>query len=327
MDKFSNTTELKTIPEGQTVIFKSVLILKKIERRNAKNGSEFLKIEVGDKFSSFNFTCFSNSSLFNFFLAATPGDVIFLEGMSRHYQGAFSPDILSARRLSNEEIQNANWRSKLEQTSEEDPQALERELYSYVEMIQYPRLRQTVMDVFQELGESFLVSVAAKSMHHAYKSGLLEHTVHVTRSGVMLLDVYPQIPRDLAIAGMLLHDVGKVEEYEGDFAISRTKLGNLQGHIVLGYRIVRQAGMKCELDPNYLERLEHIILSHQGQLEYGAAILPSTPEAIFVALVDNLDAKMGMVSYLLRSTPETQVFSERFPGLETQMLVESIAVN
>jgi 3'-5' exoribonuclease len=123
---------------------------------------------------------------------------------------------------------------------------------------------------------------------------------------------------------MLLHDVGKVDEYEGDLAIGRTKLGMLQGHIVLGYRIVHRSGIKNALDTTLLERLEHIILSHQGQLEYGAAVLPSTPEAIFVALVDNLDAKMGMVSQLLLSTPVTQVFSERFPGLETQMLVEKI---
>jgi 3'-5' exoribonuclease len=212
----------------------------------------------------------------------------------------------------------------LEQTTAEDPQDLKAELYAYVESIQNPQLKKTVHAVLEELGDKFFTSVAAKSMHHAYKSGLLEHTVHVTRAGVALLKFYTDIPSDLALAGMLLHDVGKVDEYEGDLAVSRTKIGNLQGHIVLGYRIVRRAGIKNELDPNWLERLEHVILSHQGQLEYGAAVLPATPEAIFVSLVDNLDAKMGMVTHLLNSTPESQIFSERFPGLETQMLVERI---
>jgi 3'-5' exoribonuclease len=324
MEKFSNTLELKTIPEGQTIIFKSVLAIKKIERRNAKNGSEFLKIEVGDKFSSFNFTSFSNTSTFNFFQVSIPGDVVFLEGMSRHYQGSFSPDILSARKLNDAEIQSGNWRLQLEQSSQEDPKELERELYTLIETIEHPQLRSTVRSVIEELGEGFLKSVAAKSMHHAYKSGLLEHTIHVTRAGIALLKLYPDISRDLAVAGMLLHDVGKVEEYEGDLAVLRTKSGNLQGHIILGYRLVRRAGIKNELDSDLLERLEHIVLSHQGQLEFGAAVLPSTPEAIFVSLVDNLDAKMGMVTHLLLSTPATQVFSERFPGLETQMLVERI---
>ncbi|MDR0740404.1 MAG: HD domain-containing protein [Puniceicoccales bacterium] len=324
MEKFSNTLELKTIPEGQTVVFKSIVVIKKIERRNAKNGSEFLRIEVGDKFSSFSFTSFSNTSTFNFFQASTPGDIIFIEGMSRYYQGTFSPDILSTRRLSDKEIQAGNWYAQLEQTTAEDPQDLKVELYTYVESIQNPQLKNTVHAVLEELGDKFFTSVAAKSMHHAYKSGLLEHTVHVTRAGVALLKFYTDIPSDLALAGMLLHDVGKVDEYEGDLAVSRTKIGNLQGHIVLGYRIVRRAGIKNELDPNWLERLEHIILSHQGQLEYGAAVLPATPEAIFVSLIDNLDAKMGMVTHLLNSTPESQIFSERFPGLETQMLVERI---
>jgi 3'-5' exoribonuclease len=324
MEKFSNTLELKTIPEGQTVVFKSIVVVKKIERRNAKNGSEFLRIEVGDKFSSFSFTNFSSSSTFNFFQAGTPGDIIFIEGMSRYYQGTFSPDILSARRLSDKEIQVGNWYAQLEQTTAEDPQDLKAELYTYVESIQNPQLKNTVHAVFEELGDKFFTSVAAKSMHHAYKSGLLEHTVHVTRAGVALLKIYTDIPSDLTLAGMLLHDVGKVDEYEGDLAISRTRLGNLQGHIILGYRIVRRAGIKNELDPNWLERLEHIILSHQGQLEYGAAVLAATPEAIFVSLVDNLDAKMGMVTHLLNSTPESQIFSERFLGLETQMLVERI---
>jgi 3'-5' exoribonuclease len=324
MENFSNTLELKAIPEGQTVIFKSVVVAKKIERRNAKNGSEFLKIEVGDKFSSFNFMSFSNASTFNFFQASTPGDIIFIEGMSRHYQGIFSPDILSARRLSEKEIQDGNWHAQLEQTTAENIQDLKTELNSYIESIQNPQLKATVLTVLEDLGSKFFTSVAAKSMHHAYKSGLLEHTVHVTRAGVALLKFYPDIPSDLAVAGMILHDVGKVDEYEGDLAISRTKLGNLQGHIVLGYRLVRRAGIKNELNSNSLERLEHIILSHQGQLEFGAAVLPSTPEAIFVSLVDNLDAKMGMVTHLLTSTAESQIFSERFPGLETQMLVERI---
>jgi 3'-5' exoribonuclease len=324
MDKFSTTAELKAIPDGQTVVFKAVCVIRQIERRSAKNGSEFLKIEVGDRASSFWFTCFANSSIYNFLQAAAVDDVIFLEGMSRHYQGIFSPDILSARKLSATEIQEGNWRSQLEQRSQEDPAELERELRTYMEMIGNPPLRDTVKGVIEELGERFLRSVAAKSMHHAYKSGLLEHTVHVTRAGVKLLQIYTDIPRDLAIAGMLLHDVGKVEEYEGDLAVTRTKSGILQGHIILGYRLVRRAGLRNELDPALQERLEHIILSHQGQLEFGAVVLPATPEAIFVALVDNLDAKMGMVSQLLLSTPATQVFSERFPGLETQMLVEKL---
>lgn len=324
MEKFYNAAELRSLPEGQTVVFKSVMVLRKVDRRNAKNGAEFLKIEVGDRYSNFSFTSFPSASIYNFFQAAKIGSVLFLEGMSRHYQGAFSPDILSAKIMSDKEIDSGNWRSQLEQNSVESPDDLKSEMYQYINMIQHEILKQTIKDIFEEIGDIFYTAVAAKTMHHAYKNGLLEHTVHVTRAGVKLLECYSDIPKDLAIAGMLLHDIGKVDEYEGDLAVNRTKLGNLQGHIILGYRRVHKFGLKNNLNADILERLEHIILSHQGQLEYGAAVLPSTPEAIFVSLIDNLDAKMGMVTSLLMSTPKKQIFSERFPGLETQMLIEEI---
>jgi 3'-5' exoribonuclease len=210
----------------------------------------------------------------------------------------------------------------LEQTTLEDPEALNVELFSYIDFIKNPQLKNTVLSVLPEVGKSFFISVTAKAMHHAHKSRLLEHTVHGTRAGVALLKFYLDIPCNLAIASMILHDVGKVDEYSGDRAVSRTNNGNLQGHIILGYRIVRCTGSKNELDPVLLERLEHIVLGHQGQLEFGAALLLASPDVIFVSLFHNLDVKIGMISHLLTPTPETQIFSEGFPRFETQILVE-----
>ncbi|MDR1458386.1 MAG: HD domain-containing protein [Puniceicoccales bacterium] len=323
-EKYSNALDLRSLPEGKTVVFKSILVVKKIDVRIAKNGSEFLKIEVGDKTSSFGFTCFESSATFNLFRECDVGTIIFLEGMNRHYNGAFSPDILSARELTEREIAEGDWENRLTMVSEESVDILFEELKGYIAMISNEKLRNTVRDVLSELDDDFIHSVAAKTMHHAYKNGLLEHTVHVTRSGTALLKFYPNIPVDLALAGMILHDVGKVAEYIGDMAIERTKIGILQGHVVLGYRLVRRFGLKNELEPELLERLEHIILSHQGRPEYGAVTMPSTPEAVFVSLVDNFDAKMGMVSHLLKTTPSNQIFSEKFPGLETQLLIEPV---
>ncbi|MDR0351329.1 MAG: HD domain-containing protein [Puniceicoccales bacterium] len=322
IEKYSNALELRSMPEGKTIVFKSVLVVKRVDIRNAKNGSEFLKIEVGDKTSSFSFTCFENSAIFNSFRGCNAGAIIFLEGMNRHYNGVFSPDILSARKLTETEIIDGNWKHRLTMISEEPVEELAKELNDYIAMITNEKLRNTVTEVLDELGDKFINSVAAKSMHHAYKNGLLEHTVHVVRSGVALLKFYQNVPMDLALAGMILHDVGKVPEYIGDVAVERTKIGLLHGHVVLGYQLVRRFSLKNELEPEILDRLEHIILSHQGRLEYGAVVMPSTPEAIFVSLVDNLDAKMGMVSHLLRTTPVSQIFSEKFPGLESQLLVE-----
>ena len=97
--------------------------------------------------------------------------------------------------------------------------------------------------------------------------------------------------------------------------------GILQGHVVLGYQIVRKAALKARLDPDRLERLEHIVLSHQGEPAWGAAVYAATPEAVFVSMVDNLDARLGMVQRALRQAPENEPFSERLNGLNGPLLL------
>ena len=170
----------------------------------------------------------------------------------------------------------------------------------------------------------FVNGPAAVSMHHAYRHGLLEHTVRMARAARALLPLYPEISPDLALAGILLHDIGKTLEYQAGMSTRRSRLGILQGHVVLGYRIVRRAGLRSGLDPDLLERLEHIILSHQGELEWGAAAMAATPEAVFVSMVDNLDARMGMVQQALRqSQPGGDPFSEYLPGLKAPLLTQA----
>ena len=171
-------------------------------------------------------------------------------------------------------------------------------------------LRATVRNVVDEVGEAFRTAPAATMMHHAYRHGLLEHTVHMARRARALLPLYGDVDPDLAMAGILLHDSGKTIEYEGPLAARRGRRGILQGHVVLGYQLVRKAALKAKLDPERTERLEHIILSHQGKLEWGAAVMAATPEAVFVSMVDNLDAKMGMVQRALRNAPRRGIHGE-----------------
>jgi 3'-5' exoribonuclease len=139
--------------------------------------------------------------------------------------------------------------------------------------------------------------------------------------GLALLPIYKEVDFDLAIAGIILHDIGKLEEYEGDIATKTTRVGILQGHVVLGYKVARKAAILSNLSEDLTERLEHIILSHQGEKEWGAAAMAATPEAVFVSMVDNLDAKMGMVQRTLRNAPENAEFSDYLPGLKTRLLL------
>lgn len=321
-EAFYTVAELKALPSEQPRPFAAVLLFLRATARKARNGTDFLVVELGDKSGSFSTTCFGDSAGFAFFSELTEGCVVRVEGQTDRYQGKFSPRLTGFGVLGPDEIEQGQWLSKLIVSAQEDATALWTELQGMIDAITHEGLRAVSRQVFENIGDRFRIAPAATAMHHAYRHGLLEHTVHVTRVGRALLPLYPEVDPSLATAGMLLHDVGKTIEYEGELAATKSRTGVLQGHVVLGYRLVRQAAMKAKpaLEPEVLERLEHIILSHQGELEWGAAALACTPEAVFVAMADNFDAKMGMVQQALRNTPSTQEFSDFLPGLRISLL-------
>ena len=247
-----------------------------------------------------------------------------VEGKAETYQGRLSPKLSRASVVPEDKLQSPEVIANLVETAPEDAEALWREFLQFVDSVGQAELRATVRNVLDEVGETFRTAPAATMMHHAYRHGLLEHTVHMARAAKALLPLYGEVDPDLAMAGILLHDSGKTIEYEGPLAARRGRRGILQGHVVLGYQLVRKAALKAKLDPERTERLEHIILSHQGKLEWGAAAMAATPEAVFVSMVDNLDAKMGMVQRALRNAPPGEEFTERILGLEAPLLIKRL---
>lgn len=284
--------------------FVSIVLLKSNQKRTAKNGSEFLTLDLGDNSGSFSAMCFESSQPFQALKDAKVGTAYEIAGIAEFYQGRFSPKIESARRLEDGELSMAM--ETLVEVSPLNPSEMREELERAISEISNDALRATVNMVLEDTHGDFFKSTAAVKMHHAYVYGLLEHTLKTARMVMALLPLYPFINRDLAIAGCILHDVGKVLEYEQSPVSDRTRTGILHGHVVLGYRMVRRAGIKCGLNPDTLERLEHIILSHQGEPEWGAAVRAATPEAVFVSSIDNFDAKMGAVEYALRNAGDSE---------------------
>ena len=313
--------EIKNLNRDGGDTFASVLLVRRVTSKTAKNGNPFLVVELGDKTGSFSANVFSDSPQFALFSAACEGTVVRLEAKVDYYQDRLSPRLLRAESIAPEQLAGSPLLANLVETAPEDAEALWTEFQQHIAAIAQPELRATVQAVFEEIGTIFRTAPAAVSMHHAYRHGLLEHTVHMARAARALLPLYPEVDADLALAGILVHDTGKVVEYEGEFATTRSRKGILQGHVVLGYQLVRKAGLKAKLNPDLLERLEHIVLSHQGELEWGAAVIAATPEAVFVAKVDDLDAKMGMVQRLVRQGAETGEFSEKHFGLNAQLLL------
>lgn len=304
--------------------FTSLLVVKKLAPKTASNGNAFFSVELGDRTGSCSCTVFSDSPVFEVLKNAGEGAVVRVEGKLDFYQGRLSPKLARVTVLSEAELGAPGLLDNLVETPPENPAQLWAEVDAFIESIAHPELRATVRGVFDDIGDTFRWAPAAVSMHHAYRHGLLEHTTHMARACKALLPLYPEVHADLAMAGILLHDTGKTIEYEGTLATKRSRRGILQGHVVLGYQLARKAAMKAKLPADLLERLEHIILSHQGEPEWGAAVYAATPEAVFVSMIDNLDAKMGMVQRALRQANETDEFSERLPGLSSQLLTKKI---
>ncbi|MCC6677368.1 MAG: HD domain-containing protein [Phycisphaerales bacterium] len=173
------------------------------------------------------------------------------------------------------------------------------ELTALLDTLEHPAIRALAQVYLndQMLMDAFRQCPAAKSMHHAYLGGLLEHTLNLLHLADRVCPLYPKINRDIVMMGLFLHDLGKTRELVFDRAFGYTDRGELIGHIVEGaimlhdkaQQVMHETGQR--LPPGAVLVLQHIILSHHTLPEYGAAKVPSTPEAILVAMLDNLDAK------------------------------------
>lgn len=321
MSDFRTVQQLKALDRELAVPFRGVFILRRKTSKTAQNGNPFLSCEFGDASGSFTANCFGDSSLFTALDPAEEGLILRIAGTTEYYNDRFSPRLTAGEIISTKEAAEEGALDQLFEVPPESEADLWQHLQDAVAAITHPHLRETVERVVQETEPSLRICPAAISMHHAYRHGLLEHTVHMLRAARVLLPLYPEVDSDLALAGIALHDIGKLEEYEGELAARTSRIGTLQGHVVIGFRLARKAALQSGLNEDLTERLEHIILSHQGEKEWGAAAMAATPEAVFVSMVDNLDAKMGMVQRVLRNSSEGESFSEFLPGLQTRLLL------
>lgn len=324
LDTINTIADIKAMDHASGTAVNGAFVLKKKANKKAKNDSTYLSLEYGDRTGNFHCFCFGDNPLYSKIESIDEGSPVFVSLTTGVYQGRFSPRLTETRLLTAEEMANPEISGRLVETCVESPDTLWDDFQQFVNEIEHEGLRTTVRLAIDEIEAGFRSTPAAVAMHHAYRHGLLEHTVHMARNCKALLPFYTEVDPSLAMAGLLLHDIGKVIEYEGELSVSKSKTGILQGHVVLGYRMARKAGMIAKLDPILLERLEHIILSHQGELEWGAATMAATPEAVFVSMIDNLDARMGMVQYALRHRTEDKKFSDYLPGLKAPLLTEPL---
>jgi 3'-5' exoribonuclease len=155
------------------------------------------------------------------------------------------------------------------------------------------------MMIYQENKKKLLTHPASVSIHHNYRSGYLEHILSMAKIGEKLAPHYV-VNKSLLLSGIMLHDIGKIQEITSDMEALFTDEGHFIGHIVIGRdMVIRSAGKMKGFPKDLLLKLEHIILSHQGRYEWQSPRIPKIAEALLVHLIDNLDAKMNIMKYTI----------------------------
>lgn len=257
-----------------------------------KKGDPFLSITLADRTGDVEARVWESaeelSSLFR------EGDILEVEGYAGSYRNQIQVT-LSSLKVAEGDIDPSLF---LESTNKEISEMMG-SLKEILKEIRNPRLKALIDRFFADryFVSRFKKAPAAKNFHHGYLGGLLEHTLSVCQMTKAVVDHYPELDRDLLLAGAFLHDIGKIKEYKYQAQIDYTDDGRLLGHLILGVAMVDEKLADLKDFPRELAlRLKHLILSHHGQYEFGSPKRPKFLEAFALHLIDDLDAKINGLS-------------------------------
>ena len=291
----------------------------KSERKLAKNGKEYADVTLGDKTGSILGRIWSEKFESTMIDTLREGMVVNVTGQVTEYQGKLQivvTTITPSTSFDDEDFIPVSTRNIDE---------MYQELHSYISSVQDQGLKTLLLNIFgdADLSEKFKKTAAAMKMHHAYKGGLLEHVLEVLAFAMPMIELYPPANRDLVVAGVILHDIGKVEEIVWkNLAIEYSTKGRLLGHMAIANEIIDRFKPQ-NFDASCEALLKHIILSHHGKLEYGSSVLPATIEAKIVSLADESSAKLRGYKVLIDgATEQSGDFSEYSRSIETAVYLK-----
>ena len=314
---FDRGAALRDLRDGSRV--DRVLLVCDVQHCTTRTGSEYLRLVVGDRSAHLPAVMWEPSA------EAECGPVFRVVGRVSDHPRYGRQVVVSELQATDPD--EADLRSLL--PGPDEPLVdLARRLDSTVESIEDNCLRNlldSLLGPAGELRERFVRATAAKYNHHAYPGGLLEHTLQVADATAALGVLYRGVDRDLAIAGALLHDIGKLDAYDDDpVARDMTDAGRLEGEIPMGYYRVRRAIDRTIGFPEQRAcALLHIILSHHGLLEHGSPVVPCTREATLVHAMDKLSGQLGAFDRLERETDDGETWSRYDRMLETSAWLPS----
>lgn len=298
------------------------LMVNKYEVKTGKSGKQYLSLELRDKSAILPANMWENYD--DILKEISEGKIVKVAGTIGDFNGSPQIKIKKIRVAKDED--NVSLDDFIPK-SIRSPQEMKNELKQIIDSVQNRFLNELLNKIFSgENLEKFIHSPAGKSWHHAYLYGLLEHTLEIVRICELMCSFHSEINRDLLITGALLHDYGKIEELKFDSFFDYTDKGKLIGHIMIGALAIENAAVSIKDFPEDLKnQLIHLILSHQGKLEFASPVEPKTLEAIVLYQADELSAKTNAYKYAIRAEKNKNGNWTKFlPLANTSLYIPSI---
>jgi 3'-5' exoribonuclease len=327
--------KLSELVDGQEAVCFAALVRK--TRGVTKSNQPYLKCVFRDKRAQVEAPLWHDSRFYNDADSWAEGTAFRLQARSRFdLRFGMQIDILSIRPATDADAKDGFDFADLVDSSKYAPDLLLGKIEALIDKtISDPALRTLLENILKENRSLFQKMPAAQNMHHSYSAGLLEHVWSMTRVSAFLAEHYakyydeldPPLNQGLVVAATILHDIGKLRELEYHPVEAKyTKEGCLVGHILLGRDMVREAASRIPGFPaELLLNLEHAILAHHGKREFGSPVLPQTIEALLVAFIDEMDAKMNIVARERIASVTDDAFTDKIYALENRRIYKGNA--
>jgi 3'-5' exoribonuclease len=264
--------------------------------RQKKSGEPYLSLLLGDRTGDVDAKMWDNVA--EVMETFERDDFVKVKGLLQVFQNRLQLTIHKMSRVLDGDVDFADYFP----ASERDPAEMFAELRAIIAGIANPHLR-ALLETFiddEPLARMYRLAPAAKQVHHAFLGGLIEHVLSLCRLARMTAQHYSYVDLDLLLTGVILHDVGKVAELTYDRSFGYSSEGQLVGHIAIGLRFLHEKLQRLpDFPPKLRILVEHMILSHHGELEFGSPKLPQFPEALLLHHLDNLDSKMECMRALV----------------------------
>ncbi|HXK58528.1 MAG TPA: HD domain-containing protein [Acidobacteriota bacterium] len=298
---------IRDLKENESVVSFSSIRSKQVKSK--RNGEPYLELVLADRTGEIAAKVWDDVDVLREELQA--GDFIKYKGRVQIYNGSRQLIVERIRKVTPGDQAQGFAESEVIRTTEYDIDEMWDRLHSLItENCRRPCILQLLRSVLENNREKIRSFPAGTEIHHNYWGGFLEHVLSVLESALFFASKYPSLDRDLLVAGAVLHDIGKLEELGNPKNPTYTTKGILIGHVVLGRDILLEEARKIpDFPADLLVHLEHLILSHQGQLEWGSPKQPKTAEALVLHYIDDLDAKMNRVLRLLKEDQNDSDFT------------------